>query len=754
MFKRMLAISMVVLLIAPMVPPIAFAAGSQNIYSYIDADEKQCFQDARNNLTNFSVDNWDKLLQPLLTDGVRDRLGDNAEDTLKQAAQDAAGIFYTDNAAELEEHLTEFKDTHLSTFKALFDDEITMNDLDEFLIAIRSKLKSMALSESDTILYGTNAELAEAMFEIVREAAQKAITQPEFGKFRDKLVALGWSTDFLIQQHQVLAGIIDPGYQAELALVKAWVRSEAKLKKGEETLTPVGTLYKETIGIGDEVAYTLSIIGFNATRLVGFHPNKNDPNPIILVKKDKSTLKVTGMKSGTEQLIFYRDGEGCTPENDWIAEIDITVIKEAETRDIKSVADIADVNVAYGTVQENIGLPIQIEVTLDDGSKVSVDFDWDGGTPDYNGNQAGTYTFTGTLTLPENVTNKQNLTASVKVIVNPKKTPPVDGGGPSSPGGPADLAPFDGTEIKIDKGGKVSEHGTTLEVPAEAFAKDLKVKITKVADASKLPLPEGGWLASEVLEITKDEKGDFKKPVTITMAFDKSKVDSKAEVTLCWYDPSSKAWIILDNIKVDWDKATVSGETNHFTKFAVIAVTPEEEPPVPVILTDVMGHWAEAEIKALAEKGAIAGYPDQTFRPNNNITRAEFATVLVKAFQLEAKEGRVFADTATHWVKDAIATAGAYGIIKGYSGEKFGPNDNITREQMAVMVAKAANLTIGEQAPAFSDSAKISDWAKAAVAAAAKAEIIKGYPDESFRPQGLATRAEAVTVIVKALEIN
>ena len=80
-------------------------------------------------------------------------------------------------------------------------------------------------------------------------------------------------------------------------------------------------------------------------------------------------------------------------------------------------------------------------------------------------------------------------------------------------------------------------------MPAEAFAKDLKVKITKVADASKLPLPEGGWLASEVLEITKDEKGDFKKPVTITMAFDKSKVDSKAEVTLCWYDPSSKAWI-------------------------------------------------------------------------------------------------------------------------------------------------------------------------------------------------------------------
>jgi hypothetical protein len=425
----------------------------------------------------------------------------------------------------------------------------------------------------------------------------------------------------------------------------------------------------------------------------------------------------------------------------------IVAEKPIVTKDIVSVEELADINVAYGTAQENIGLPSQVEVTLDDDTTINVDVTWECAT--YDGNQAGTYTFTGTLiNLPDDVTNTQNLTAAVKVIVKPKKTPPVGGGGPSGP------PPFGGTEIKIDKGGKVSEHGATLEIPANAFAKDLRVKIAKVTDISGLPLPEGGQLASEVLEITKDEKGDFTKPVTITMTFDKSKVDSKAEIAIYYYNPSGKTWIMLDNIKVDWEKGTVSGEIDHFTKFAVIAVTPEEELPVPVILTDIAGHWAEANIMALVEKGAIAGYPDQTFRPNSNITRAEFATVLVKAFQLEAKEGRVFADTATHWAKDAIATAGAYGIIKGYSDDKFGPNDNITREQMAVMIAKAVNLTIGEQAPVFSDSAKISDWAKDAVAAAAEAEIIKGYPDGSFRPQGPATRAEAVTVIVKALEIN
>jgi hypothetical protein len=320
-------------------------------------------------------------------------------------------------------------------------------------------------------------------------------------------------------------------------------------------------------------------------------------------------------------------------------------------------------------------------------------------------------------------------------------------------GGGGGGAFFGGTAIKADQGGKLSGHGATVEIPGKAFEKDFRVKIEKATNAAGLPMPQGGKLASEVVDITKNEKGDFTKPITITMTFDKSKVDDKAEIGLYWYDSSSKTWNLLDNIEVDMDKATVSGETTHFTKYAVIAVTPvEEAPPTPVVLTDIAGHWAEASIKALVDKGAIAGYPDQTFKPNRTITRAEFAKVLVKAFELEAKDGKVFEDTASHWAKDDIATANAHGIIKGYSDQKFGPNDLITREQVAVMVTRAANLTASDQAPVFTDSAKISDWAKEAVASAAEAGIINGYPDGSFQPQGKATRAEAVTVIVKAIK--
>jgi len=124
--------------------------------------------------------------------------------------------------------------------------------------------------------------------------------------------------------------------------------------------------------------------------------------------------------------------------------------------------------------------------------------------------------------------------------------------------------------------------------------------------------------------------------------------------------------------------------------------------------------------------------------------------VLVKAFKLETKKGKVFKDTAHHWAKDAIATAAAYGIVSGYDADTFAPDEFITREQMAVMISKAANLTVAEGGKNFSDKEQVSDWARDAVNKASGHKIISGYPDNSFRPKANASRAEAVTVIAKA----
>jgi len=173
--------------------------------------------------------------------------------------------------------------------------------------------------------------------------------------------------------------------------------------------------------------------------------------------------------------------------------------------------------------------------------------------------------------------------------------------------------------------------------------------------------------------------------------------------------------------------------------------------PAETELKDINNHWAKASIEELVSTQAISGYQDGTFKPNNNITRAEFATILVKAFNLSPEQGAVFADTLNHWAKDSIATAAGHGILTGYSADKFGPNDPITREQMAVMIVKAAKLANQEAGKTFADSSTVSSWAAEAVNIVVGENIMGGYEDNTFKPQNKATRAEAAAVIVKAL---
>lgn len=177
------------------------------------------------------------------------------------------------------------------------------------------------------------------------------------------------------------------------------------------------------------------------------------------------------------------------------------------------------------------------------------------------------------------------------------------------------------------------------------------------------------------------------------------------------------------------------------------------QPSENVKLTDISGHWAAGDIKQLTAVGAIEGYPDGSFKPNNNITRAEFLKVLVRALKLEAKTGKIFNDTSNHWAKDYISTAAAYGITGGYSDKAFGPNDPITREQMVVMIVKALKLTMVDEEISFTDKSDISQWAISAINTAEKNGIIAGYQDNLFMPSANATRAEAVTVIIKAIAL-
>jgi hypothetical protein len=303
------------------------------------------------------------------------------------------------------------------------------------------------------------------------------------------------------------------------------------------------------------------------------------------------------------------------------------------------------------------------------------------------------------------------------------------------------------TTIEPSKGGTVSiGEEAVLEIPAGALTGTSPVEVTIKCLTEPPVIPVGYKLVGGVYEFSVDEKTSyrFNKAVTLKLSYDPELVSPEETPAIHYYDETQKKWI---NLSGEAAGHTVTVELDHFTIFTVMVAPKAKE----VTLTDIAGHWAENQIKELVGLGAISGYPDGTFKPDNNITRAEFATILVKAFKLEPQSGQVFADTAGHWAKDTIATAAAYGIVNGYDGHTFGPNDLITREQMAAMIVNALKLKPVTEESSFIDSGSISGWARVAVSTAVKNGLINGYPDNTIRPQGQATRAEAAAIMVNAL---
>lgn len=330
----------------------------------------------------------------------------------------------------------------------------------------------------------------------------------------------------------------------------------------------------------------------------------------------------------------------------------------------------------------------------------------------------------------------------------------------SSSGGGGSATTSDSKSITASSGGSFTNDGAKIEIPSNALSNNFKVTVKKVSNTSNLPTAENSKIVGDVYEFTKDKSGNFDKAVTITLPYDKSKVDTeKYELGIFWFNEATKEWVKLDNVKVDLNAGKVSGEVVHFTKFAVLAVAKKQtqidepkQPETTVELEDIKGHWAEKEIAYLVSKGAINGFPDGTFKPNNKISRAEFASITVNALGLTCGEGKVFSDTKGHWAQDCVSTAVSNGIVVGLTDDKFGPNEPITREQMAVIIARAAKLEVPEANTTFKDDAKIAPWAKASVAAAAKASLVGGLPDGSFNPKGSATRAEAAAMITRLIK--
>ena len=176
--------------------------------------------------------------------------------------------------------------------------------------------------------------------------------------------------------------------------------------------------------------------------------------------------------------------------------------------------------------------------------------------------------------------------------------------------------------------------------------------------------------------------------------------------------------------------------------------------------TDVAsGDWFYDSVKDVYQRGLMQGVSAATFAPDQSTTRAMVVTIL---YRLEGEPGAprniAFADVAPGlWYTDAISWAAANGIVEGYSQDAFGPEDLVTREQLAAILYryaayKGADVSGQADLTGYTDASAVSDWAREGVSWAVQAGLIQGRSATTLVPAGTSTRAELAAVLARYLQ--
>lgn len=239
-------------------------------------------------------------------------------------------------------------------------------------------------------------------------------------------------------------------------------------------------------------------------------------------------------------------------------------------------------------------------------------------------------------------------------------------------------------------------------------------------------------------------------PVTVEIDYTPTAEELKdPEHIVVWYIDDTGKVIPVPTGKYDPKTKKVTFTTTHFSKYAVAFVKKTFD--------DISNFaWAKKEIGVMASKGVINGTSATTYHPEKNITRADFMKLLVRSLGLTAKVDANFSDVAsTAYYYEELGIAKKLGIATGVGENKFNPNEQISRQDMMVMVYRAlkaakkisATGTTSDMST-YKDAASVSDYAVEGVAALIKDGIIKGS-DNMINPLGTATRAETAVIIYR-----
>lgn len=171
--------------------------------------------------------------------------------------------------------------------------------------------------------------------------------------------------------------------------------------------------------------------------------------------------------------------------------------------------------------------------------------------------------------------------------------------------------------------------------------------------------------------------------------------------------------------------------------------------------SDIENSWAREQISGWLDQGLITGYADKTFKPGNSISRAEFVTIVNRAFGFSDKAEVMFKDVSKDkWYYDEILKAKFAGYISGFEDGSFRPEANVSRQEAAKIIYELMKLDhVNDESAlaAFQDNNQIPNWSRPYINAVYASGYINGYPDQTLRPVQSITRAEAVGMLDKVV---
>ena len=315
--------------------------------------------------------------------------------------------------------------------------------------------------------------------------------------------------------------------------------------------------------------------------------------------------------------------------------------------------------------------------------------------------------------------------------------------------------------LEIDAGDGVLWTVNGMDIPEDTRLRDLNLDVD-LGD-SDIPARVLNAVTGEIgtVQLSLAHDGEFGFTMTLSAPLGRDNADYWAN--LYWFNERTEELEFQQAARIAKD-GTAEFDLDHASDYAIV-IDDRSHEPVDLPFTDVPeGYWAYGAIQYVYGEGLMAGTSGTTFAPENVTTRGQIVTILWRmAGSPQVNYLMDFSDVdPAAYYGEAIRWATSEGIAGGYGGGVFGPDDPITREQLAVMLHRYAqhegyDVSVGEDTNilSYTDAFDVSEYAVSALQWACGAGIIHGTGDGStLTPQGVATRAQAAVILMRFCELD